>query len=187
MTTTTTTTTVEQTIPAGTWEIDPLHSSIGFEVKHLGISTFRGGFSDFDGSVEVGEDGLAAIHGSIRTDSIDINDEQLGGHLRSPDFFDVATHPEATFESTAIARVGDEEYRVVGDFTLRGVTRPVELDVRADGIGVDPAGSDRISLVGEGIVDRTEYGLDWNSTLANGAAAVAEKVRLVLSVEAVRS
>jgi len=183
----TTTTTIEQAIPTGTWGIDTLHSSIGFEVKHLGISTFRGGFADYAGTIETEDGRLSRVEGTIQTDSIDINDEQLGGHLRSPDFFDVERYPEAHFVSTSIEEVEEGRYRLVGDFTLRGATHPVTLDVTVEGLGTDPGGNERLSLLAEGELDRTAYGLTWNSTLANGAAAVSERVRLVLSVEAVRS
>lgn len=183
----TTTATIERAIPTGTWGIDTIHSSIGFEVKHLGISTFRGGFADYAGSIETEDGRISRVEGTIKTDSIDINDEQLGAHLRSPDFFDVERYPEARFVSTSIEEVEGGRYRLVGDFTLRGVTLPVELDVAVEGLGTDPGGNERLSLLAEGELDRTAYGLTWNSTLANGAAAVSERVKLVLSVEAVRS
>ena len=182
-----TTATVEQSVPTGTWSIDTTHSHIGFEVKHLGISTFRGGFADYAGTIETENGRLTRVEGTINADSIDIRDEQLAGHLRSPDFFDVERHPEARFVSTGIEEIGDGRHRVVGDFTLRGVTRPVELTVAVEGVGVDPGGVERLSLLAEGELDRTAYGLNWNSTLANGAAAVSERVRLVLTVEAIRS
>lgn len=181
------TATIEQTIPTGTWTIDPVHSSIGFEVKHLGISTFRGGFADYEGTIESDAGHLTRVEGAIRTNSIDIRDEQLAGHLRSPDFFDVENHPEARFSSTSVEPIGDGRYRLTGQFSLRGVTQPIELDVFVEGVGPDPSGTERLSLLGEGELDRTAYGLTWNSTLANGAAAVSERVKLVLSVEAVRS
>src|SRR5206468_4244296 len=131
----TTTATIQQAIPTGTWGIDTLHSSIGFEVKHLGISTFRGGFTDYAGTIETEDGRISRVEGTIKTDSIDINDEQLGAHLRSPDFFDVEQYPEARFVSTSIEEVEEGRYRLVGDFTLRGETRPVELDVVVEGLG----------------------------------------------------
>jgi polyisoprenoid-binding protein YceI len=174
-------------LPIGTWEVDSLHSSLGFEVRHLGISAFRGGFKEFEGKIVTGEEGLERVEGTIETASIDVTDEQLGGHLRSPDFFDVEAHPQARFVSTSIERTGDGRYRLLGDFTLRGVTKPVELDVTVEGAGVDPSGNERIALSAVGELNRNAFGISWNSQLANGASAVSEKVRLLLSAEAVRS
>ena len=185
--TTTTTTTQAVELPVGTWAVDPLHSSVGFEVKHLGISTCRGGFGEFDGTITIGGGGLEGVEGTIEVGSIDISDEQLAGHLRSPDFFDVEAHPQARFVSTAVEREGDGRYRLHGDLTLRGVTNPVELEVTVEGTGVDGAGGERIALSAIGELDRTAYGISWNSRLANGATTVSEKVRLVLAAEAVRS
>jgi polyisoprenoid-binding protein YceI len=173
-------------VPAGSWDVDPIHSTIGFEVKHLGIATFRGRFNGFEGTIEAGDDGIEQIEGAIDAASIDVNDPQLSGHLQSEDFFHAEVHPKLRFSSTSVERNDDGTYRITGELEMRGVSHPVGLDVRVDGVGVDPAGGERISLVAEGIVDRTAYGMTWNSTLANGLPAVAETVRLVLTVEATR-
>jgi polyisoprenoid-binding protein YceI len=173
-------------LPVGTWRIDPTHSRIGFEVKHLGISTFSGPFKDYQGTIVTGEDGLAGVEGTIEAASFDVSDPQLAGHLGSEDFFHVEAHPQARFSSTSVESVGEGRFRLRGDFTIRGVTRPVELDVNIDGAGIDPGENERIALSAVGDLDRTEFGISWNSRLANGASAVSEKVHLVLSVEAVR-
>jgi polyisoprenoid-binding protein YceI len=173
-------------VPAGTWDIDAIHSTIGFEVKHLGISTFRGRFNGYSGILEASENGLEKVSGEIDAASVDVNDPQLAGHLATEDFFHTEAHPKLRFTSTAVEAAGEGSYRVTGDLEIRGVSKPLELVARVDGVGVDPADNDRISLVAEGVVDRTAYGINWNSTLANGALALGEKVRLVLSVEAVR-
>jgi polyisoprenoid-binding protein YceI len=172
-------------LPVGTWEIDPIHSNLGFEVKHFDISTFRGRFTGFEGMIATGDDGLARVEGSIDIASVDVQDEKLAEHLASEDFFDAEHHPKAHFVSTSVERSGDG-YRLVGDLTLRGQTRPVELDVRLEGIGVDPLGNDRISLRATGEIDRTDYGINWNSALDNGAAVVGERVGIVITAEAVR-
>lgn len=182
-----TATTEKQALQAGTWTIDPVHSRIGFEVSHLGISTFRGRFGRYEGRIATSADGLAGVEGTIEVASIDVDDAQLAGHLGSEDFFAAEQHPQARFASTSVEDTGEGRYAVRGDLTLRGVTRPIELDVTVEGVGVGPDGGDRIGLSAVGELDRTEYGISWNSKLEGGAAVVGEKVRLVLSVEAGRA
>jgi polyisoprenoid-binding protein YceI len=172
-------------LATGTWEIDPVHSNIGFEVKHLGISVFRGGFARFAGRIEIADGAVSAVEGTIDPDSIDVTDETLAGHLRSPDFFDVDDHPEIEFASTAIEPAG-EGFRLLGDLTIRGITRPVELEVKLEGAGVGPDGSERIAFSAEGVIDRNDYGMTWNADLGNGNTALGGEVRLVLAAEAVR-
>ena len=174
-------------IETGTYGIDTVHSQVGFEVKHLGISTFRGSFGNFGGNVTVGEDGIEAIEGSIEVASVDVPEKQLIGHLQSPDFFDAENHPKGTFVSTAVKKVDGENYEVTGDLTLRGVTNSVTLAVEVEGAGIGMDGSSVLSLKSSGEVNRNDYGISWGATLDNGAAVVAEKVRLVLTVEAVKA
>ena len=182
---TATITPVEVTLPAGTWTVDPIHSSIGFEVKHFGISTFRGRFTGYEGTIKTADGSLQRVEGNVQVDSVDVKDPQLAGHLQSEDFFDAAKHPSIAFASTGVRQVEDG-YELDGDLTIRGVTRPVTLEVGVEGAGPDPYGNERVSLVGRGEVDRTEYGISWNNTMDNGALVLGEKVRLVLSVEAVK-
>jgi polyisoprenoid-binding protein YceI len=182
---TVTTTPTVAALPTAGWRIDPSHSYAGFEVKHLGISTFRGRFTDVEGVVRTEAGQVRAIDGVVRLASVLTTDERLDGHLRSPDFFDVENHPEGRFLSTRIVSDGDALV-VDGDLTLRGVTRPVRLEATLEGWGVDPAAGERISLQARGSIDRTEFGISWNSTLANGLPAVGERVTIVLGVEAVR-
>jgi polyisoprenoid-binding protein YceI len=177
----------KSTTETGTYAIDTVHSRVGFEVKHLGISTFRGSFSGFDGTIEVGPQGIESIEGSIQVESVDVPDSTLAGHLLSPDFFDAANHPTGSFTSTSVERHGEDSYSVAGDFTLRGVTRPVELQVVVDGSGPGMDGAPVLSLNASGVIDRNDYGISWGATVENGAAVVAEKVRLVLDVEAVKA
>jgi polyisoprenoid-binding protein YceI len=174
-----------ETIANGIWEVDPVHSSIGFEVKHLGISEFRGGFKRFAGEIEAGQGGISSVRGTIDPDSIDISDETLATHLRSPDFFDTENHPEIRFASTAIEPSGDG-FKLVGDLTIRGITKPVELDVKVEGAGVGPDGSERVALSATGTIDRNDYDMTWNMDVGNGKQALGGEVRLVLTVEIVR-
>lgn len=179
------TTATAVSIPTGTWTVDPIHSTIGFEVKHFGISTFRGRFTGYEGTIETADDSLERVEGTVRVDSVDVRDEQLAAHLQSEDFFDAANHPSIAFASTGVRRAGDG-FELDGDLTIRGVTRPVTLAVEVDGAGEDPYGGQRISVVGRGEVDRFDYGIPFSATTPNGALVAGEKVRLVLTVEAVK-
>lgn len=186
MSTATSTAPTAVTIPAGTWTVDPIHSSIGFEVKHFGISTFRGRFTGYEGTIETGEGSIERVEGKVDVASVDVRDEQLAGHLQSEDFFDAANHPSIAFASTGVRAVEDGRYELDGALTIRGVTKPVTLEVEADGAGEDPYGGYRLSLRGSGEVNRFDYGIPFNATTPNGALVAGERVRLVLSVEAVK-
>ena len=172
-------------IPTGTWTVDPVHSTIGFEVKHFGISTFRGRFTGYEGTLETADGSLKRVEGNVRVDSVDVRDEQLAGHLQSEDFFDAANHPSVAFASTGVRQVEDR-YELDGELTIRGETRPVTLEVEVDGAGDDPYGGQRISVTGTGEINRFDYGIPFNAKTPNGALVAGEAVRLVLSVEAVR-
>ena len=178
--------TTETTVATGTWSIDAVHSSVGFEVKHLGVSTFRGSFAEVAGTITTDHDTVTAIEGTIETASVKTVDAALSGHLQSPDFFDSANHPQGHFRSTEVSDLGEGRLRIVGELELRGVTRPVEIDASISGTGSDPYGNERLGLTGSAVVDRTEFGISWNAPLANGVLTVGEKVRLVLDVEAIR-
>jgi polyisoprenoid-binding protein YceI len=182
---TTATAPVGVTIPAGTWRIDPVHSTVGFEVKHFGISTFRGSFTGYEGTIETGDGSLERVEGTVQVDSVDVRDEQLAGHLQSEDFFDAANHPSIAFASTGVRQVEDG-YELDGELTIRGETRPVTLAVEVDGAGDDPFGGQRLSVTGRGEINRFDYGIPFNAKTPNGALVAGEKVRLVLTVEAVK-
>lgn len=172
-------------LPTATWAIDPIHSTIGFAVRHLGITTYRGSFPGAAGGIETRDGAIAAVQGTIRVADLVTQDANLTGHLLTPDFFDAATYPEAGFVSTAVEQGDDGSLRISGDLTLRGVTRPVELVGEVEGVGQDAYGNTKLGLTVRGVIDRTEFGVSWNAPLANGALAVAEKVKLELDVQAV--
>lgn len=174
-------------IESGTYSIDSVHSQVGFEVKHLGISTFRGSFSGFAGSITVGESGIEKIEGTIDVASVEVPDKTLAGHLLSPDFFDAENHPQGSFVSTGVEPGGDGTYRVTGDFSLRGVVQPIELTVEVEGAGPGMDGTAVLSLVASGVINRNDFGISWGATVESGAAVVAEKVKLVLTIEAVKA
>lgn len=172
-------------IPTATWGIDPVHSTIGFAVKHLGISTYRGSFPGAEGSIETADGAITAVTGKVGVAGLTTQDANLTGHLLAPDFFDAATYPEASFASTAVTQGADGSLRIEGNLTLRGVTKPVVLQGELEGAGPDAYGNTRLGLVAKGSINRTEFGVSWNAPLANGALAVAEKVTIEVAVEAI--
>ena len=174
-------------IPSGTWKTDPAHSSIEFGIKHLLITTVKGAFTDFDGTIEVDEDGTAKAYGTIRAASITTYEPQRDQHLHSPDFFDVVTFPEVRFESTAIEHVEGNRFRVTGQLTIKDVTRDVELDATFEGTNRDPYGNDRIGLTLRGAVDPTDYGVDWNQELETGGNLVGDRADFTVNVSAIRA
>ena len=169
-----------QAIPTGTWKSDPVHSSLGFAVQHMGVSPFRGTASDFEAIL--GGDQLV---GSARVESITTPDENLTGHLLSPEFFDAERHPELRFESSEILRDGDELV-VPGVLTLKGVSRPVELRGTITGPLADPYGQQRVGIELETTVDRTDFGIDWNADLPSGGKVLADDVELTARLELVQ-
>ena len=178
-------TVIETGIPTGTWAIDKAHTKVGFAVKHMGVSTVRGEFREFDGALEVAEDGTLRAHGTVKAASVHTNQEQRDEHLRSADFFDVENYPEITFESTSIERVDDENYKIVGDLTIHGITKSVELDAELGGVDVGMQDEHRTGLEVTGQLSRKDYEMKFNAALGSGNAVVADKVKLALDVEAV--
>jgi polyisoprenoid-binding protein YceI len=181
-----TTTLSLDTIPAGTYSVDPVHSNVGFEVRHMGIATVRGAFRKFQGTVDATGD-APVLQGSVEVASIDTNDPQRDGHLAAPDFFDAQAHPEITFHSTAGEPIDGDRISLTGEITIKGITRPIQLTgVVAEG-GTDPWGNERVGLELTGAIDRREFDLKWNQTLPNGNLLVANEVKLLLSVSAVKA
>jgi len=153
-------------VPTGTWTVDPIHSSVGFEVKHMMISTVRGHFKQYEGTLEAAEDYHdSRVWGSAQVASIDTNNADRDEHLRGPDFFDAERWPSITFESTAIEHVEGGSYRVKGDLTIKGATREVEVEANVEGAAVDPWGKDRVGVAIRGSIDRNDFGLTGSSRL----------------------
>ena len=174
-------------VPAGTWSVDPAHSTIGFQVKHMGIATVRGQFTEAEGTLEVGEDlSTAAAHATIKAASVDTGEQSRDDHLRSADFFDAESYPDLTFASTAIEQLDDEAFRVTGDLTLHGVTREVALHAEVQGTDTDPWGNDRVGLEITGQLDRSDFGMEFNQALGSGNKLVSDKVKLALDISAVK-
>jgi polyisoprenoid-binding protein YceI len=182
-------TTQQPTAPTITqWRVDPSHSHVEFAVKHMMISTVKGRFSDIDGTVAAdGTDWThASIEVSIKAASIDTRDEKRDAHLRSADFFDAETYPSITFRSTRIVAAGTDQYRVAGDLTIHGVTKPVTLDVTAEGQGKDPWGGERVGFSASTRIDRQDFGLSWNQALDLGGVLVGNDIRISLDIELLR-
>lgn len=169
------------------WVVDASHSNVEFAVKHLMIATVRGRFSEVEGFIEGDPADLtsARFEATINAASIDTRQDDRDQHLRSADFFDVENHPTITFKSTNIEKAGDDEYKVTGDLTIRGTTRPVTLDVTFEGRGKDPWGGERIALTAKGKINRKDFGLTWNAALETGGVLVSDEVKLDINVEAV--
>jgi polyisoprenoid-binding protein YceI len=174
-------------VPAGTWVVDPSHSRVEFQVKHLGIASVRGNFDSFDGTLVVDE-GLdsAEAYGTVDVASLSTNEDGRDDHLRSPDFFDAGRYPQITFTSTAIDPVDDETFEVTGQLTLHGVTREVTLMAEVTGTEQDPWGNDRVGLEVTGQIDRSDYGMAFNQALGSGNVLVSDTVRLNIDISAIR-
>ena len=173
-----TTTEIRQALPTGTWHLDPVHSSIGFEVAYMG-GAFRGQFREVEASFAD-----ARLTGSAQVASVDVKDENLAAHLQSPEFFDVERYPELRFASTGIE--GGEELAIRGEITIKGVTQPVELTGRVTGPVADAYGNDRLGLRLETTIDRAQFGITWNAPMPAGGNILADDVRLTAELELVR-
>jgi polyisoprenoid-binding protein YceI len=173
-------------VPTGTWTVDPAHSSVEFRIKHMMISTVRGRFGEFAGTIEAAPDyHRSKARGTVKAASIDTNEPRRDDHLRSADFFDVEHHPEITFESTRIEHIEKGNYRVGGELTMHGEIRPVEFEVTVHGVTKDPQGQDRVGLEVRGTISRGEFGLRWQQALETGGVVVADEVRIVADIAAV--
>jgi polyisoprenoid-binding protein YceI len=174
-------------VPVGTWAVDPSHSSVAFEVKHMKIATVRGQFREFEGMLEAAEDPTQSrARGAVRTGSIDTGNEDRDNHLRSPDFFDSEHFPEAIYESTRVEPLGGPDYRVWGNLTIKDVTREVEAIATVEGAGEDPWGNERVGVSIRTEINRTEFGLRWQQRLASGGLLVGEEVKLIIDASLVK-
>ena len=173
---------------ATAWQIDPAHSHVEFAVRHLMISTVKGRFTDVQGSAILGERGdtVAGVDVTIQTGSIDTRNEQRDGHLRSPDFFDVEQHPTMTFQSRRVEGSPlNGDFRVIGDLSIRGVTREITLKATSEGRGKDPWGGDRAGFSASAKINRGDFGLTWNQALEAGGVVVSDEVKISIEVELV--
>ena len=173
----------------GTYTIDPAHSRIGFVARHAMVTKVRGSFNEFEGSGYFDAENPTNSHAelTIQAASIDTRNADRDGHLRSNDFFDMETYPEITFVSTAVEQTDSGRFRVTGDLTIKGVTKPVTVDFEYTGTVVDPWGNTRIGFEGSTTVNRKDWGVNWNAALEAGGVLVSEKVTLEFEVSAIRT
>src|SRR4051794_9731915 len=181
------TSTVSPAIAQGTWNVDPSHSSVEFQVKHMGLATVKGFFDQFEGKVEVGEDGTVAASGSVDAASLNTRSQQRDEHLRSADFFDVENHEKLSFESTGVEQLDEDTYRITGELTIRGTTREVVFEGVTQGVDQDPWGNTRVGLEVVGQIERSEFGLNWNQALESGGVLVGKKVKILLDLSLVKA
>jgi polyisoprenoid-binding protein YceI len=168
--------TTTQTLPVGTWNVDPVHSTVGFAVKYM-VGTFRGSFSPVEATLSVAKDGDASLTGSAKAEGIKVQEPNLVTHLLSPDFFDAERAPELHFRSTDVRTAG-EHVTVTGDLTIKGITQPVSLEGDVTEQITDPYGRERIGVSLAGTIDRTKFGITWNNPLPSGKSALADEVSL---------
>jgi polyisoprenoid-binding protein YceI len=178
-----TTAQAESTIPTGTWHSDPVHSHAGFSVTHV-VCTFRGNFKEFAATLSA-VDGTARLSGRSPVESVQVNEENLYGHLQSPEFFDAEQHPEILFESTGIERE-DDQISIEGDLTIKGITKRVTARGELNGPAPGPNDSERVGLDLETKVDRHDFGLDWNMDLPGGGKALGDEVTLTIHLELIK-
>ena len=169
------------------WIIDLAHTHVQFAVKHMMISTVRGRFAKFNGTLVIDEQHpeRSSAEGVIETASLDTNEPNRDAHLRSADFFDAENFPTMTFRSTQVAPAGDGEYRVTGDLTIRGITRPLTFTVTDEGQGKDPWGGRRRAFTAQAALNRKDFGLNWNVALETGGLLVGDQVKILIEMEAV--
>ena len=180
----------ETTVPgyeAGTWNIDPIHSEVGFSVRHMMVSKVRGRFTAFSGQIITADDPTkSSATAEIDLSSINTGQEQRDAHIKSADFFEVETYPTMTYKSTGV-RVEDGEYILDGDLTLKGITKSVPLHLELNGFGPDPYGGVRAGFTATGEINRSDFNVSFNAPLQNGGVVVGEKITLQLEIEAVKA
>jgi polyisoprenoid-binding protein YceI len=164
--------TTPKTAPAGSWSADPVHSNVSFEIAYAGTNTFRGGFHDYAAGLTDG-----VLEGSAKVASVDVKDEQLNGHLQTPDFFDAERFPEITFRTSDLER---------GELTIKGVTRPVAITASVSEPNVDPFGRERVGITLEAKVDRNEFGVNWNAPNQGGGNYLGDDVTIKADLALVR-
>lgn len=170
------------------WLLDPTHSEVNFKVKHLMIANVKGAFQKFNASIEaVGTDfANARVQATLDASSIFTNEENRDKHLRSADFFDVEQHPHLQFTGTRMEHKGGNDYTLTGDLTIKGITKPVKLDVEFGGKNTDPWGNEKLAFALSGRINRKDWGLNWNAALETGGVLVSDEVRIGAEVQFVK-
>jgi polyisoprenoid-binding protein YceI len=172
-------------LSTGTWAIDPVHSSIIFSVRHLMVSKVRGRFDTFSGAIEAAEDGNTSVHAEIAVDSVNTGNDQRDAHIKAADFFDVETHPVATFTSTAVRPHGNG-YVVDGEFSLKGITKPISLDLQFNGVNPGMGRGEVAGFEASVVLNRKDFGIEIDIPLQAGGTVVGDKVTITLEIEALK-
>ncbi|HKC27151.1 MAG TPA: YceI family protein [Jatrophihabitans sp.] len=184
-----TATTTDFNTLTGTYTVDPSHSRFGFVARHAMVTKVRGSFDEFEGSAVI--DGANPANSSVtvtlQVPSINTRNEQRDAHLRTNDFLDAENHPVVTFKSTSIAHEGGDDFVVTGDLTIKGVTKSIEFPLEFQGAATDPFGNNRIGLEGSVVINRKDWGVNWNAALETGGVLVSDKITLEFEISAVRN
>ncbi len=175
---------MEMATKTTTFEVDKSHTDVEFSVRHMGISTIRGRFTEFSGSLEMEGDKLVGAKAEIQADSIHTKEEKRDAHLRSADFFDIEKHPNIMFVAQRVQEQDEGRYRMTGQLTLHGVTKDLSLEVEASRPINDPYGAKRIGFSAEGLLDRRDFGLTWNTAIEAGGVMVGHEVKIHIEGEA---
>lgn len=171
----------------GTWTADLAHSHVGFSVRHMVVSKVRGSFQKFDVTLDIADDPLqSSVEATIDLASINTGDEARDNHVRSGDFFDIEQYPTMVFKSTGV-RPDGSDYKLDGELTVKGVTKPVTLEVEFNGVTTDPWGGTRAGFSAEGEVNRNDFGISYNSVLETGGVLIGEKLKVAIEIEAVKA
>lgn len=168
------------------WNVDTVHSTVGFSVRHMMISNVKGTFNKFDGNIELDPTDLtdASIEFTIDASSVDTRMPDRDDHLRSADFFDVENHPNLTFKATEIKKTSEDNYDMTGDFTIRGTTKPVTFDITFEGMAKDPmSGDEAAGFTGSTKINRKDFGLTWNTALETGGFVVSDEVKINIEIQ----
>ncbi|MFE7037012.1 YceI family protein [Streptomyces sp. NPDC057621] len=173
----------------GDYTIDPSHSTIGFVARHAMVTNVKGGFQDFTGSLHLdgADPSLSTASIDVKMDSISTGSDDRDGHLKSADFFKTEEFPTMTFRSTAAEALGDDEYRITGDLTILGTTKPLSIDLEFNGAAKDPFGNERVGFEGKAVILRSEWGLTWNAALETGGVLVSDKIKLTFDISAIKN
>jgi polyisoprenoid-binding protein YceI len=168
------------------WVADPTHSELNFKVKHLMITNVKGSFRKFEAEIDGADFTKAKISAIIDAESIFTNDDKRDGHLRSADFFDVENFPSLNFEGTSFKKVDDDNYKLVGSLSIKGISKEVKFDVEFGGINTDPWGNEKAGFSLTGKINRKDWGLNWNAALETGGVLVSEEVKISAEVQFVK-
>jgi polyisoprenoid-binding protein YceI len=172
----------------GTWTVDAAHSRVGFTARHAMVTKVRGSFTDFVATAQLNAENPAEsqIDVTIEVASVNTGNEQRDGHLRTNDFFDAETYPQIRFVSTNVERIDPENYRLTGDLTIKGITKPVSVDFEFTGVATDPFGNERAGFEGKATINRKDWGVSFNAALETGGVLVSEKIGLEFDISAIR-